>query len=728
MQPARLPLAALVLASASASALCAQDNSAVQLVWQSISPDQSALPQEFANLYVSLYNSGNLAVRTVPLGERYIEPAVRDAGVLHGSGFPVALDALLCDLNKDVCDRDRRPVEAVALENATDHIGGFAPSPGRWRAGPRTELVIPDYQFATNTALGRVAVGRSWTPGDFAATDDVDCSTWKMGCDALVVQFNPPFAGTKIGPESATVPYVRYQTPIAVDIGTTPETGSELTRLLGTTEPVPAQQPYSPDPVIISDGFRSLDMGKATPNQLLESVRDNILPIGRIKSYDSHAQDTLAPDVMVQLRAIHHPFGFGRPLPDLYDESVTIGIIDRSITARHCDWPEVRLASGDDLPEEQGECGAVANDIPDSRDHPMLIGGIIVTKRGANGVVGINPHADLVFMPLEFDGPAREMQSLIRTLQSRETFVTEIINLSNGVDRNEVIGSTEILKAAIDGLQGTTLVVTTAGNENTDLSSNCKILPACMNDLQNVITVVGLNRNESKPKIWRSQLGGSNTHPDFDIGAVAEGVYSTVSRNRYGRDSGTSFAAPQVSAAASLVLATSKQVYSAELRGRRILPKFVKDRLIYTADIEPALSGRMRSGRLNVARAIDVAHDQYVLFENSLPNGQTIVTGTTISRPYWIACETPDESEKAQRFWDIRRMTYLDGTGRYFLFKHVPDGKNVGDRNASLKPFESCALKTRSPEVEVVTGPGGESVKFRFSQIRDYTSRFIEEF
>lgn len=738
MRSLGLSLGAILIASGSASAVFAQQDT-VQLVWQSTATDQSRLSQEFADLYVSLYNSGNLKLRRVALGDRYIEPAIRDAGILYGSGFPTALDALLCDLNADVCDRERTPVDQQMLDSASNHIGGFAPSTGRWRASPTTELAIPDYTFETETFVGRMAVNASWSPGDFVATDGLDCSAWATSCAELVARFNPPLFGTKTSSTSATLPYLRYQTPIIVSVVDAEGVQSDLARRLGAAEQGDVGSPApSPPPLVgsapttatapvrsapISSGFNAQYKGRSTPDQLIDSVRENILPIGKVKSYEAVEPGTLAPDVQAQLRAINHPFGFGKPLATMYQEPVTIGIIDHDIATRHCDWPMVRLASGGDVPlDDRDECGKAADGLLDSRDHVMLIGGIIAAKPSQHGAPGINPNAKLVFMPLELNGSAdAQIQQLIQTLLSRETLSTEIINLSSGVVRNEIVGSTDMLQIAVSALQDVTLVVTAAGNEGMDLSNDCIVVPACMNDLSNVITVVGLSRDEDNPTVWQSQFAGSNTNPRFDIGAVADSVYSTVSNNRYGKDSGTSFAVPQVSAAASLVLAAAKRAWAAELEGRRISPKFVKDRLIYTADIMPSLSGRMRSGRLNVARAIDVARDQYVLFDGRVINGQTL------QRPDWFECQTPDGNQKMQLFWNTRRMTYQEDSQRHFLFKHSPSASDIGDRNASLDLFESCAVKTRSPIIEVRVSPDKVET-FEFGQIRDFTSRFIEEF
>jgi subtilisin family serine protease len=544
-----------------------------------------------------------------------------------------------------------------------------------------------------------------------------------MSCAELVSRFNPRIFGSKVSSTTATVPYLRYETTIGVEIAEPSAAQTALGDLFGNEAVMSGSNTviHTLDPGVLSDSFKTLDAGRATADQFLDGIGANIKPIGKLKSYSSHAEGPLAPEVQGLFKLISYNYGPGNDLPDIYREPVAIGIIDTTIEKGHCDWPEVHFGSGAKLQvEEENECGAMSDGLLDRRDHVMLIGGIIAAKGRRNASVGMNPYADLVFMPIDPDGTDQnEAQFLIQTFMKPETISLEIVNLSSGLNRSEMVGSAEMLKFAIGALQDLVLVVTAAGNEGLDLSQDCIVVPACMNELDNVISVVGVNRDEDDPAIWRTQAAGSNTHPNFDIGAVAQDVYSTVSGNRYGKDSGTSFAVPQVSAAASLVLAAAKRAWSAELDGARILPKFIKDRLVYTADIKPGLNGRMRSGRLNVSRAIEVAHDQYVLFDGR------VIIGQTLERPNWFKCQTPVADEADQLFWNLRRMTYQEDTGRHFLFKHRPDDQHIGDRNAPLTEFQSCLVTTRSPTVSVLTSPG-TVVDFTFGDIKDFTSRMIE--
>ncbi len=716
----------------------------VDLLWQSAASSPFELAKEISELYVSLYNSENLKVREVGLGERLVETALRDEGVFFGDHFPIILDALLCDLNAAICDRRRAPVGPDVLDDATAHVGGFAPSYGRWTATAKSVLVVPDYQFAPETTLMRLPVPTGWTPADFSAAEELDCSAWKMPCDELVARFNPRLIAGRSRDMTATLPQLQFSTELSVAIDGRTKHEATFSGIERISEPGNILAPT----FSVSDTFKQRANDASNTDLIFESIGENIAPVGWLQQYSAHeteiepepsnpviasadspgseAQPANArlgematSEVMVLMRAINHPYAFNKELPETHRAPVTVAIIDYGITQGHCDWPQARLSGGQVLPVIADETCDKLNDTPLSDDdHVTLVGGIIAAQGNGHGAVGINPFAELMFMTLNLtDAPAAQISQLSTTLFSEEVLQAEIINLSAGFERPNALGSLNRLETALAVSQSTALIVVAAGNQRKNLRDDCIVMPACMNKLENVVTVVGISSDEADPTVWLSAVSGSNTHPDFDLGAVAEDVYSTVSGNRYGNHSGTSFAAPQVSAAASLILAAAKRNWAAQLDGARIPPKFIKDRLIYTADFKPQLSGKMRSGRLNVGRAIEVARDQYLLKDGRLIMGQTEMA------PHSFACRTPVETERIQNFWNLRRMSYLPEQGRYVLFKHTSE--RFGDRFAPLDEFHGCVLETISPLVRVRVDLD-TTVEFTFGEILDYTSLFIE--
>jgi hypothetical protein len=76
--------------------------------------------------------------------------------------------------------------------------------------------------------------------------------------------------------------------------------------------------------------------------------------------------------------------------------------------------------------------------------------------------------------------------------------------------------------------------------------------------------------------------------------APGHSIYSTIPGNAYGPATGTSFAAPQVTAAAALLFGGADITDPAE----------IKARLIYTSDWFEQLRGKVWGGFLNVKRAV----------------------------------------------------------------------------------------------------------------------------
>ncbi|MES2666516.1 MAG: S8 family serine peptidase [Pseudomonadota bacterium] len=680
----------------------------VDLVWQSRAATDAALVQELQDLYLPLFNSGTLTVRQVRLGDRLVEQLLRDEKVFFGDHFPVALDAMLCDMNPGLCSRPRTPVAQQTLADPAAHVGGFVPSYGTWRVQPDSRITIPDYRFDQETTLVRVPVADDWTPEAYTPPEGIDCSTWGSSCADVVKMFNPRQFKTRT--TSATLPQARLTTRLTVGIAGASKYRDALSAI------APAAGPgVTVDRSILSEALRAQDEGGI--DTLLDSLNRNLMPLGNVSKYGSSAEVD-QPQMSSLFRAIRHPYAEGREIPEIYRGPVTVTVLDATIDQGHCDWKKTYLASGEELPRiDDPACNLDSAEQLSDRDHVALVAGLIAAQPNGYGAAGINPYADLNFLPLDSAvAPDMQIAALTSQLLAKIPRKTEIVNISAGF-MMPVLGSADSLKQALTIHKSRVLFVVAAGNNNADLSDECPVLPACLNEFDNVVTVIGLTANVDDPTLWRSDTAGSNFSPKFALGAVAENVYSTVSGNRFGQMSGTSMAAAQVTATGSLILAASKRIWARELAGERIPPRFIKDRLIYTADILPGLAGTVLSGRLNVSRAMAVADDQFVL-----QDGRQII-GQVLAAPDDVACRTPIEAERIQKFYNLRRMTYLPESRRYFLFKH--DTPALGARDAPLEAFPGCSLTTISPMVSVKVGLN-QVVEFPFGEIVDYTSRFME--
>lgn len=161
------------------------------------------------------------------------------------------------------------------------------------------------------------------------------------------------------------------------------------------------------------------------------------------------------------------------------------------------------------------------------------------------------------------------------------------------------------------------LVISAAGNSNL----NEKFYPA---SYEYAISVTATNQTDTK---WVN----STFNVSADIAAPGENIRSTWPFNGYDISSGTSFAAPQVSAAAALLKA-HKPAYNAIQLGERL--KVTADSSIYQVPGNANFYHRLGSGRLNIHRALTDPDRPSIVAKNIMINGvanEKISAGTQAS-------------------------------------------------------------------------------------------------
>jgi subtilisin family serine protease len=193
--------------------------------------------------------------------------------------------------------------------------------------------------------------------------------------------------------------------------------------------------------------------------------------------------------------------------------------------------------------------------------------------------------------------------------------------------------------------------------------------------MPNVIVVAGLDRNMKAPDLEKASTGkllsdyGSRVH----VGAIGADVFSTIAYGRYGTMSGSSFAAPQVAAVASLMMKKYKT----------LTPQEVKNRLIYCSDHVGKLGVKIFGGRLNADCALDGDKGRLVL----------ATSAGAVKRGYFTAYSTltfqDQESGRAiQLPIKVVRAIHYDATRKvhtvYFNADTKPDSRLL--RETKLVP------------------------------------------
>ena len=176
---------------------------------------------------------------------------------------------------------------------------------------------------------------------------------------------------------------------------------------------------------------------------------------------------------------------------------------------------------------------------------------------------------NVTIMPLKFmqDGFGYTSDALAAIQFARENNV-KIINCSWGSAQFN-----PLLKAAIED-NSDILFVCAAGNNG----NGNPVYPAAY-DLPNVVSVTAMDNTGTLADF-------SNYGPKVDIAAPGQDIYTVVSDNEYGFVSGTSMAAPYVSAAAGIYLGAYPDIPAARLKAL----------IVSAAKPYPALAGLVKSG------------------------------------------------------------------------------------------------------------------------------------
>lgn len=219
----------------------------------------------------------------------------------------------------------------------------------------------------------------------------------------------------------------------------------------------------------------------------------------------------------------------------------------------------------------------------DDNGHGTHIAGTIgaVGNNGV-GVAGVAWRARIMALKFLDASGSGYTSDAVRALNYAVARGAKVVNASFGGGGYDRAMATAVASARSRGV----IVVAAAGNDGTNNDVN-PIYPANYAG-DNLVTVAATDRSDRLASF--SNYGRTTV----DVAAPGSGIYSTLPNGKYGSYSGTSMATPHVAGALALVWDahptwTYKQVIAAVLN---------------TADRVSSLSGKVATGRLNVARAI----------------------------------------------------------------------------------------------------------------------------
>lgn len=210
----------------------------------------------------------------------------------------------------------------------------------------------------------------------------------------------------------------------------------------------------------------------------------------------------------------------------------------------------------------------------DNDDHGTHVAGIIsATYNNGIGVAGVASNVNVKIMSLKINGGSKGTGSLagaVEAVKYATMMGADVCNLSWGTSQY-----TASLKQVMK--ESDMLFVAAAGNTGDDNNFN-PIYPAGLK-LDNLISVTFI---DSAGELTNLSNYGAET---VDIAAPGEDIFSTVVGS-YGSMSGSSMAAPQVTAVAAILYACSDHIYAAN----------VKEVILNNTKALPGLEGYLRNG------------------------------------------------------------------------------------------------------------------------------------
>ncbi len=229
--------------------------------------------------------------------------------------------------------------------------------------------------------------------------------------------------------------------------------------------------------------------------------------------------------------------------------SAKVAVLDTGITFHHPDLEDV-IDTTDAYDAIEG--GQFDANFTDSSGHGTRVSGIVSAEaNNTTGIAGCSYNASILpVRVLDSNGNGNvwdlaEGLGYLHGLSEKP----DVVNMSLGIPSDGWFGFISgiacylLCQGSIDDLVADYDVVFVAAAGNTGESNNVVEYPAA---LSNVIGVASVDSSKSR-------ASSSTANYTVDICTQGAAAYSTTNNNAYGSDSGTSFAAPQVAAAAALL-------------------------------------------------------------------------------------------------------------------------------------------------------------------------------
>ncbi len=314
------------------------------------------------------------------------------------------------------------------------------------------------------------------------------------------------------------------------------------------------------------------------------------------------------------------------------DDDITIAIIDSGIDLDHEDIITNLWVNSDDpvdgidndnngyIDDYHGYDFADVDTDPSIQNgnHGMIVAGIAgASTNNGIGIAGVGYNTKVAALK-GFKSSNGQSGGLYEAIIYAAENGFDVANLSWGRMGNPLQSEQDIINYAALDLD--MILVAAAGNEGGKTTEENKWYPA---SYDNVLSVGATDASDNKSS-------GSSFNHSVDLVAPGVSMYSTVNGNGYSNGGpGTSFASPQVAAAAALV----KDQYPG-LSAIQIMERIrATSDDIYDIGSNSTYDGKLGKGRLNVLRAVSESSVKSLRAENPMLTstfGQNVFYGDTV--------------------------------------------------------------------------------------------------
>lgn len=286
----------------------------------------------------------------------------------------------------------------------------------------------------------------------------------------------------------------------------------------------------------------------------------------------------------------------------------------------------------------------------DTNGHGTFVSGLIAARNSPDGMGAIGAAREACIVAIRVFGNSGQgkLSTMLAGIRYAVRLRLPVVNISAGITDHSPALAREIRRARAQGV----LIVAAAGNNGAN-SDKHPFYPAALPG-EHVVSVAA---STAADHLADFSNWGRKT---VDLAAPGRSVRSTRHIGDVGGGSGTSYAAPLVSAAASEVLRRAPQLG----------PRAVRRKLLAGVDKKSALAGRMASGgRLSIAGALERVGSDRKTYRPAKLRAKRLgkARGSrTQRRKHRFVRFSWKPGEAGQRFWLV-----VDGQVR----KSLPRGK-----------------------------------------------------